>query len=145
MPDDPRNLHEQEQSIKAREGELYVKPLRAKEPRATKLFPDYLRKTSAMPLSSVAKTMIWISAILVGVIFLAALWRITHRRHSKLERKSGTPDAKVAVIFDAAGQTPGLDSMTIIRTRSGKQTRDCQGSSLSWSRRWLDEMSDRLI
>jgi hypothetical protein len=131
MPDEPRNLPEQEQSIKAREGELYVKPLRLKEPRSTKPFPDYLRETSASPLSSLAKAMLWISAILVGVIFLAALWRITHRRNPKLERKATTPDVKVADLVDAAGRIPWLDSMTIIRTSSIKQTRDCQGLSLS--------------
>jgi hypothetical protein len=99
MPAHPRNTPEQEHSIKARSHELFVEPSQAASPRRTKPFLDYLRRTPAQPLSPLAITVLWILGILVTVLFLAALWRITHRRRAvprpqpaRTSVKDATPD-----------------------------------------------------
>src|SRR5262249_46970570 len=75
MPSHPRNMPEQEHSIKARSHELFVDPTQDAAPRTTKPFPVYLRETPAQPLSPLAIWVLWILGIVVTVLFLAALWR----------------------------------------------------------------------
>jgi len=94
MPSYPRNLPEQEHSIKARSHELFVEPDQVAAPKRTKPFTSYLRETPALPLSPLATSMLWILGILVIVLFLAALWRITHRRGAAARPRPARPQAE---------------------------------------------------
>jgi len=80
MPAQRRNLPEQEHSIKARSRELFVEASDADAAsKATKPFAFYLRETPARPLSTLAKAVFWIVGTVVVLLFLAAIWRVTHR------------------------------------------------------------------
>ena len=79
MPSEPHGLPEQEISIKSRAHELYVKPNVGPAPRPTKPFGVYLRETPAYPISSTVKAMLWFAGIIVGLLFLAAVWKLTIR------------------------------------------------------------------
>jgi hypothetical protein len=94
MPSHPRNLPEQEHSIKARAHELFVEPTQFAPSRASKPFLAYLRETPAQPLSPLATWVLWILGILVVVLFLAALWRITHRRGAVNRLPPARPPAR---------------------------------------------------
>ncbi len=100
MPAESRNLHEQERSIKAREHELYVKPLPENGALASKPFPAYLRETPAEPLSTATKTVLWIVAVLVVLVFLCAIWRVTQRRSTRSKIKAA-PSAAQSAARDA--------------------------------------------
>jgi hypothetical protein len=100
MPAESRNLPEQERSIKAREHELYFKPLPRSEARASKPFPVYLRETPAEPLSTATKTILWIVALLVALVFLAAIWRVTHRRSTRSRNRAAPPAAQATTLVD---------------------------------------------
>ncbi len=80
MPSQPRNMPEQEHSIKARSHELFVEPAQPAEgTKSTKPFPVYLRETPAQPFSPLIKAIFWVLGIIVAVLFLAAVWRMSHR------------------------------------------------------------------
>jgi hypothetical protein len=97
MPSQPRNMPEQERSIKARSHELFVQPLQAAEgTRPTKPFPDYIRETPAHPMSSLTKSIFWLVGIVVVGLFLAAIWRITH--HNRPQRPARKPAATSVVV-----------------------------------------------
>jgi hypothetical protein len=98
MPSHPRNMPEQEHSIKARSHELFVDPTQLAASRPTKPFPAYLRETPAQPLSPLATTVLWILGIIVVVLFLAALWRITHRRGAASRPRPARPAAEAPVV-----------------------------------------------
>jgi len=100
MPAESRNLSEQERSIKAREHELYVKPLPRSGAPASKPFPAYLRETPAEPLSTATKTILWIVALLVALVFLTAIWRVTHRPRTRSRNKAAPPAAPAAALID---------------------------------------------
>ena len=78
MPSRPRNIPEQDQSIKARSSELFVDDAPVDLTRATKPFRVYLRETPARPLSIGIKALFWVLGIVVGVLFLIAIWRVAH-------------------------------------------------------------------
>lgn len=77
MPIIPRDMPEQEFSIKARGNELYAK--REDDRPKVKAFDVYLKETPAAPISPAALTALWAAGIIVAVLFVAALWRISHR------------------------------------------------------------------
>jgi hypothetical protein len=80
MPSESGNLPEQEISIKSRAHEVFAKPKpEAAGVRQTKPFPVYLRETPAFPMSSTVKAMLWFAGIIVGLLFLAAVWKLTVR------------------------------------------------------------------
>src|SRR6476620_11448681 len=79
MPPESRNVSEQEHSIKARAGELFVEPPRPESGKPVKPFPVYLRETPAVPLSTATQIVLWIVGVIVAVLFSAAIWRATHR------------------------------------------------------------------
>jgi len=83
MPFDSRNLPEQEHSIKARSHELFVEPSHAGTGKPAKPFPVYLRETPADPMSAPTKILLWFAAIIVGILFLAAIWRVVTRNTLK--------------------------------------------------------------
>jgi hypothetical protein len=82
MPSQPRNMPEQEHSIKVRSNELYVEDTQAPA-QVTKPFPVYLRETPAQPLSAGIKAIFWTLGIIVALLFVAALWRVAHRQVPK--------------------------------------------------------------
>jgi len=100
MPAESRNLPEQERSIKAREHELYFNPLSEKDARSLKPFPEYLRETPAQPLSAATKAVLWIVAVLVVLVFLAALWRAIHHRGGRPRHKAAPAAVKSAALAD---------------------------------------------
>ena len=77
MPSEPRNIPEQEHSIKTRAHELFVRQPEDGN-RPTKPFPVYLRETPASPMSSTVKAMLWFAGIIVGILFLAAVSEVKH-------------------------------------------------------------------
>lgn len=94
MPSQPRNMPEQEHSIKVRSKELYVEVTPEAPLKTTKPFPVYLRETPAQPLSSGIRAIFWVLGLIVALLFLAALWRIVHRQ--ALKRPAGETDIKTA-------------------------------------------------
>jgi hypothetical protein len=97
MPSESRNLSEQEQSIKARARELYVEPPRPGSGKLVKPFPVYLRETPAVPLSTSVKVVLWIVGIIVGLLFLAALWRVSYRHGPRPPTPAPRPTEGTAV------------------------------------------------
>ncbi len=100
MPAESRNLPEQERSIKAREHELYVKPLPPEGAQSSKPFPAYLRETPAEPLSAATKTILWIVAVLVVLAFVAAIWRVSYRRSPRSKNQAAPAAAQSAAVAD---------------------------------------------
>jgi hypothetical protein len=106
MTSQPRNMPEQEHSIKVRSNELYVEDTPESAPRATKPFPVYLRETPAQPLSSGTKAIFWTLGFIVALLFLAAIWRVVHRHAPK--RPAGETEVKtVRIATPVAGQGRG--------------------------------------
>lgn len=96
MPSQPRNMPEQEHSIKVRSNELYVEDTPAVPAQVTKPFPVYLRETPARPLSAGIKAVFWTLGIIVALLFLAALWRVAH--HQVPRRATGKAAAKAVAM-----------------------------------------------
>lgn len=110
MPSHPRNMPEQEHSIKVRSHELFVEPvLPADGIKPTKPFPVYLRETPAQPLSPLTKAVFWILGIIVAGLFAAAIWRISHRQKANVPANRRA--AKTAMIHPRID----LDRRTIDR------------------------------
>jgi hypothetical protein len=96
MPAERRRLSEQEQSIKEREYEVYIKPERP-EPEAlspVKPFAAYLRETPASPLSAAAKTTLWTLGVVVLILLVLALWRVSRPRRAQPD--TAPPPARTA-------------------------------------------------
>jgi hypothetical protein len=91
-----QNMSEQEISIKAREHELYVKPDSEADEKSVKPFEVYLRETPAEPLSSITKAILAIVSIIVGLLFLGALWRATTHHPPAVRPKTARPAVKAA-------------------------------------------------
>jgi hypothetical protein len=89
-------MSEQEISIKAREHELYVKPDSEADEKPVKPFEVYLRETPAEPLSSITKAILAIVSIIVGLLFLGALWRATTHRPPAVRPKTAQPTVRAA-------------------------------------------------
>jgi len=109
MPAESRNLHEQERSIKAREHELYVKPRSPDGELPRKPLREYLRETPAERLSPTTKTILWIVAVLVVVVFLAAIWRVIHRRGGRVRHRAAPPAAHSVALMDDLGRRLAID------------------------------------
>jgi hypothetical protein len=89
MASERQNMSEQEISIKAREHELFVQPFADPNAKPVKPFEVYLRETPAEPLSTATKAILATVGILVGLLFLAALWRAaTHHAPAARNRKA---------------------------------------------------------
>jgi hypothetical protein len=76
-------MPEQEHSIRARSDELFVEDTPAFPAGSSKPFKVYLRETPARPLPAALKALFWLVALVVGALFLAALWRVSHRHGSR--------------------------------------------------------------
>jgi hypothetical protein len=98
MPSQPRNMPEQEHSIKVRSNELYVDDTPVAPAQVTKPFPVYLRETPARPLSGGIKAIFWTLGIIVALLFVAAIWRVVHRQVPK--RPTGKTGVKAVAMPD---------------------------------------------
>jgi hypothetical protein len=98
MPSERQNMSEQDISIKEREHELYVPVLADAVP--VKPFPVYLRETPGQPLSSATKFVLSIAGIVVALLFVAAVWRVTHPRSAKPKRGTSRPAANAVFLVD---------------------------------------------
>ena len=96
MASERQNMSEQEISIKAREHELYVQPVSEADEKPVKPFEVYLRETPAEPLSSMTKAILAIVSIIVGLLFLGALWRATTHHPPAVRTKTARPAIKTA-------------------------------------------------
>src|SRR5271156_2087296 len=96
MPSERQNMSEQDISIKAREHELYVPALPEAAP--VKPFPVYLRETPGETLSPATKFVLAIAGIVVVVLFIAAVWRVTHPRAAKPKKRAARPAAKAELL-----------------------------------------------
>jgi hypothetical protein len=88
---------DQDQSIKARKRLLYEEDDLPASPAVTppvverKPFRAYLRETPAQPLSTGMKALVWGSAILVGLLFAASVWKAQQpRKKTQTRRPSRT-------------------------------------------------------
>jgi hypothetical protein len=115
MPFERQNMSDQEISIKEREHELFVKPASATASRPVKPFPVYLRETPAEPLSPTTKAILWIVAIIVAMLFLAALWKITHPRRTKPPTKNREPNANATTFVIPARPFIPLQDLEALR------------------------------
>jgi hypothetical protein len=104
MPSESRNLPEQERSIKARSHEVFVDQTPSTPGRPVKPFPEYLRETPAEPMSAVAKALLLFAALVVGALFLAAIWRITKRHGPTRQPRPATK----AALLDARAGPPAM-------------------------------------
>jgi hypothetical protein len=96
MPSERGNIPEQEHSIKSRAHEVFVKKPLEKPARPTKPFPEYLRETPAFPMSSTVKAMLWFAGIIVGILFLAAVLKLSMRYGPKRQDAGGQPAVKTS-------------------------------------------------
>ncbi len=94
MASEKQNMSEQDISIKAREHELYVKNTPERDVKPVKSFPDYLRETPAEPFSPGTKAILWIVGTVVALLFLAALWRVSHNHLNQRAPGSISAQAK---------------------------------------------------
>ena len=117
MPSESRNLPEQERSIKARSHELFVDQSPIEFARPTKSFPEYLRETPAEPMSAATKAILWLAAVVVGALFLAAIWRVTMRRSPRPEAPGAPKAAPLEAADSQFGRGEDLVDMHLV---SGK-------------------------
>jgi hypothetical protein len=108
MAAEHRHLPEQEQSIKARERELFVKPSQDEANKPVRPFAEYLRETPAIPLTATTKVVLWMVAIVVAMLFLAAIARLVLRhggpqRGTRAEPAARTAQASMFGARDAPG------------------------------------------
>ncbi len=103
MPLDSHDGPEQEQSIKARGSELYARPKRTRA--VLKPVDVYLRETPAAPASTGLKATLWIVGLVVALLFIAALWRLVHKRRA---RPTPSRPRAVALVQDRLPIAPGV-------------------------------------
>lgn len=94
MASERQNMSEQEISIKERERELYVKPVAPTNVKPVKSFEVYLRETPAEPLSPATKAILAIVSVIVGLLFLGALWRATTHHAPEIRVRNARPAVK---------------------------------------------------
>jgi len=108
MPSERRSMPEQELSIKEREQQLYDEPHEAPPVRPpAKPFPIYLRETPAVPMSSGVKATLWIVAIVVLLLLIAALWRTQHRTRIRRSAPAVGGSAMMAPLFSPITPSAG--------------------------------------
>lgn len=77
MRPQPRNMPEQEHSIKVRSNALFFEEAIVPE-RTTRPFAEYLRETPAKPMPAWLQAIFAIVGVIVGILFLIAVWRVSH-------------------------------------------------------------------
>jgi hypothetical protein len=91
--DEPKK--EEEVSIRERGQELFRSD---ESPPTTRPFEEYLRETPSTPLPTWVQALLWALAVVVALLFAAALWRTIHRNKAP-GRKPSTPGASSAPDF----------------------------------------------
>jgi hypothetical protein len=94
-----RDEPEQEISIRQREHELFRSHADDSSAGPTRPFADYLRDTPSAPLPTWVKAVLWGLAVVVALLFAAALWRSIHKSHARAPQNprpsvSATPGAR---------------------------------------------------
>ena len=103
MASERQNMSEQDISIKAREHEVFSKPLPDLASQAVKPFADYLRETPAEPFSPATQAILWMVGIVVAMLFLAALWRVSTHRAPVSRTRMARPTAKTGMLRSPSG------------------------------------------
>jgi hypothetical protein len=88
---------QQDQSIKARKRQLFEEREPVRDGSATQPFSVYLRATAGAPMSQGAKVVIWTLAVVVVLLFLAALFGPRPTRPRAGPRVSTAPAFPAAV------------------------------------------------
>jgi cytoskeletal protein RodZ len=91
-----RDEPEQEISIRRREHELFRSHADESQEGPTRPFAEYLRETPAPPLSPGVKAVLWALAVVVALLFAAALWRSISRTNARAPKKPKTAPAASA-------------------------------------------------
>lgn len=98
-----RNMPEQEHSIKVRSNELFYEET-VVPTRTTRPFVEYLRETPAKPMAAWLQAVFAIVGVIVGVLFLIALWRVSHPHPSK---KPAIRPKTVSTVMADVGHSSG--------------------------------------
>jgi hypothetical protein len=98
MPDDRRNMPEQELSIKEREQQLFVETSEDQLQGPVRPFAEYLRETPAAPLAIEVKVLLWIVGIVVAILFAGAIWKAS-RSSAHPKPRLAPPAAEVSSVF----------------------------------------------
>ena len=85
-----------------REHELYV-PDSDPNAKPVKPFAVYLRETPAEPFSPTTKAILWVVGTVVGLLFLAACWRVTMRHVPTSRTGKDRAAEKTATLLSPSG------------------------------------------
>ncbi len=112
MPTDRRNMPEQELSIKEREQQLFLESSHEQVQEPVRPFAEYLRETPAAPLSVEVKVLLWIAAVVTGILFAAAVWKASRSSTAHTKPRPARPAAE-----DSTQVAPGLPTRAWIAAR----------------------------
>ena len=127
MTSQPRNMPEQEHSIKVRSNELYVEDTPVAPAAGHQAVPGLPAQTPAQPLTAGLKAIFWTLGIIVALLFLAALWRVSHRHVPK--RTTGKTGAEAVGMPD-----PGRDRVKLADLSPGVVARGDPDQALAAGR-----------
>jgi hypothetical protein len=96
-------MPEQELSIKEREQQLFLESSEDLVQEPTRPFADYLRETPAAPVSSEVKVLLWIAAIVVAILFAAAIWRASRSSGAKSKARHPPAAEEVSILPPSQG------------------------------------------
>jgi hypothetical protein len=103
-------MPEQEHSIKARSHELYVEETPVVPAAVTKPFKVYLQETPAQPISPGIRALFWVMGVVVGLLFLVAIWRVSHRHGGRPPAGAAPTRTAMLQIITLARVCESLDS-----------------------------------
>jgi hypothetical protein len=112
MATERQNMSEQEISMKAREHELYVRHLPESDGKVVKPFEVYLKETPAVPFSSATKGILVVVSIIVGLLFLGAIWRAATHHSQTPARTKKVPSAATALKPETVREAPTYVSIS---------------------------------
>jgi Family of unknown function (DUF6479) len=101
MPDDRRNMPEQELSIKEREQQLFVESSEDQLQGPVRPFAEYLRETPAAPLSIEVRVLLWVIGVVVVILFAGAIWKASRSSAARPKPRPAPPAADVSTRFPA--------------------------------------------
>lgn len=106
MPNDRRNMPEQELSIKEREQQLFVESSEDQLQGPVRPFAEYLRETPAAPLSTEVKVLLWIIGVVVAILFAGAIWKAIRSSAARSKPHVAPPAAEVSTRLSPGWSTP---------------------------------------
>jgi hypothetical protein len=86
MSAERRDEPEQEISIRRREHELFRPDADHASTTPARPFADYLRETPSAPLPTWVQAVLWALAVVVALLFVAAIWRMVHKSPPRTSR-----------------------------------------------------------